>query len=247
MRRRETLFLLAAAATAAALLTACAAAPPRMEASPTRLSQIRTIAVVRGPEPERLAVWQFSSEAAPGGAVGGAVTAALDAGVQKDRETRLTAAVQPYGKGFASHIADAVAARLNAAGYVATVQSGPPEQISDPLRFSYEKIQSSADAVLVLTPTVIGLTGAQNSRSMLPTTTLVATLLSKDRKEWLYRGYHSFGSVATANEAKWRTTPAKLVFASFDAALADPAAVSQALREAGDAVALTLAADLARK
>ena len=77
-----------------------------------------------------------------------------------------------------------------------------------------------------------------------PVITAVVTLLGKDRKEELYKGFHASGYASL--DDRWRLSPATASFANFEALIADPNASSRALLEAAGAIASTVGADLRR-
>jgi hypothetical protein len=103
---------------------------------------------------------------------------------------------------------------------------------------------TSADAVLVLSPMLVGFVATGMTSDYLPTVRLTAILLGKDRKDPLYRGYHAAGWAPS--QAGWKTAPARKTFSNFDALMADPAATADALRASGDSVAESVVEDLRR-
>ena len=111
-------------------------------------------------------------------------------------------------------------------------------------KLPFEKINSTADAVLIISPTVIGFIATGVTSDYLPTITVVATLVGKDRKEQLYRGFHSSGWAPKADG--WKVSRPRSTYANFDALMADPKASAAALTEAGDAIAESVSGDLQR-
>jgi hypothetical protein len=229
-----------------AVLAACAGQVPKIDVSPTKLSEVKTIAVIRPPEPKsyHLSLPMHAANSigfvggiAPlGGALGGFIAAAY-LYVQQDR---LYSALKAQGAAFASELADRVAAKLVASGYDAKVEEPPLVEADEEYNLPFEKIDSTADAVLLLSLKGVGFihTGA----GYVPYFVTVATLLGKDRKEQMYRGYHVSGSAPEA--AGWRITPPSATFANFDAVMSDTKASAAALSNAVDGVAETVTADL---
>ena len=68
------------------------------------------------------------------------------------------------------------------------------------------------------------------------------SMLGKDRKRQLYRGYHAAGWTPKAEG--WKVSSAKVTFSNFDALMADPRASAAALSDAADAIATSIAGDL---
>jgi hypothetical protein len=124
------------------------------------------------------------------------------------------------------------------------VEDGPWEEADGKFKLSFDKIQSNADAVLVISPTIIGFVATGVTSDYLPTITAVVTLLGKDRKEQLYRGFHASGWQPKADG--WRNSMAKTTFANFDALMADPTRTAASLSEAATAVTSTVSNDLRR-
>lgn len=234
MKRRVSLSF---ALVPLALLAACAGSVPRIDASATKLAPIKTIAVVRPPEPKTYAVMNFGHPGMAFGAIGGLI-AASD---QSNKQERLTALYKERKLAVNSRLADSIAEQLNSSGFVATVAEGPWEEIDGKLQLPFDKIVSAADGVLVVTPTLEGFV-ATTTQDYMPTVAAVVVLLDKGRREPLYKGFHSAGW-APMGEG-WRTTPPKMIFRNFDALINDPAASSEALVDAAKAIGQTVGADL---
>jgi hypothetical protein len=73
---------------------------------------------------------------------------------------------------------------------------------------------------------------------------LAATLLGKDRKEPIYRGFHVYGW-APKNDG-WKRIPPRTTFPNFQAIISNTKAAADALNEAGVAVAKSVSTDLRR-
>lgn len=175
------------------------------------------------------------------GLIGGLVAAAD----QNSKQERLTQAVKEKSPILTSGIlADSIATQLRRRGFEAKVEEAPWEESDGRFRLDFEKITSSADTLLVVTPTIVGFITTGTTSDYLPTVTAVVTLLGKDRKEQLYRGFHAAGWEPKANG--WRHTAPKVTFANFDALMADPTKTAGALNVAASEVAETVAEDLKR-
>ncbi len=222
----------------ATLVTACAGPVPKMDMSTDNISTIRTIAVVRPPGPKTYAVLNFGSPAMAFGLLGGLVAAHE----QNSKQEALTAAYKAQGSFGTSNLASGIASKLTAAGFEANVEDAPWEEAEGRYKLPFENIKSSADAVLVLFPTIVGFVATGMTADYLPTITVVAVMLGKDRKQQLYRGYHASGWTPKAEG--WKSSPAKVTFSNFDALMADPKTSAAALTGAADAIASSIAGDL---
>lgn len=222
-------------------LAACAGPVPKIDSSPSALAQVNTIAVIRSREPDTYTVINFGHPGVAFGLIGGLVAA----GDQGSKQDRLTEAVkQNTPAPTASSLADSIAAQLNRQGFEASVEDGPWEEKDGKFVLKFENIKSDADAVLVVSPTMVGFIATGLTSDYMPTITAVATLLGKDRKEQLYRGFHACGWQPKGDG--WRHSSPRTTFANFDELMADPGKTSLALTDAAAEIAVTVAQDLRR-
>lgn len=232
-----------------AVLAACAGQVPKIDVSPTKLSEVKTIAVIRPPEPEsyHLSLPKHTEGfIVMGQGIAGAIGGFIAATYLYVKQDQLSSAFKAQGAAFAAELADRVAAKLVASGYDAKVEEPPLVEGDEGYKQPFEKIDSTADAVLLLSLKGVGFiddTGA----GCVPYFVTVATLLGKDRKEQLYRGYHVSGLNPTGKagwRTGWRITPPSATFANIDAVMSDTKASAAALSNAVDGVAETVTADL---
>ncbi|MEJ8845753.1 hypothetical protein [Variovorax rhizosphaerae] len=241
--REETLIrnaFLAAGIAALALLTGCVGPVPRIEAAPAKLTEIKTIAVVRTPEPKTYTVMNIGHPGTAFGLVGGLIAAAD----QISKTNTLSKAYQDQGTSTSAALTTEVVGQLKAQGYTVNEQDAPWNEKDGRFSLQFDQIQSDADAVLVIAPTLVGFVSPQNSTEYLPTVTAVATLLGKDRANPLYRGFHSVGWRPTAEG--WRNRLPKTTYPNFSALMTDTRASADALNGAAADVASSVAVDLKR-
>ena len=220
-----------------ALLTACAGPVKKVDASREKLATIRTIAVIRPPEPKAYEVMNFGHPGLAFGVIGGAI-AASD---QSSKKNLLNASYKERNLAASSKLAGSIAEQLNSSGFEAIVEEGPWEEVDGKFKLSLDKISSTADGVLVVTPTLEGFV-ATTTQDYMPTVTAVVVLLGKDRKEQLYKGFHSSGWAPMGDG--WRITLAKVTFRNSDALIQDTKASSEALVNAAIAIGQTVGTDL---
>ena len=227
-----------AAAALVGVLAGCAGPVPKVDVSAEKIATVKTIAVIRTPEPKTYTVANFGHPGMLFGAIGGLVAAAD----QSAKQNELSAAFHQRQSAISSHLADEVAAQLRTAGFEVRVEEGPWEEADGKFNLKFENITSSADAVLVVSPTIVGFISPRMGSDYLPTMTAVATLVGKDRKEQLYRGFHSYGFQPKAEG--WKSTAPKATFSDFQVLMADPNAAVHSLEDAGMAIARSVSADL---
>jgi len=223
----------------AGFLGACASHAP-VEASASKLAAIKTIAVLSPPEPETYRVENLSHPGIVFGLVGGLVAAAD----QSAKQDKLSSALKSQGAAIVSGMAKQLVSHLSRSGYKARVENAPWEKKGSDFVLAYDKIQSDADAVLIMEPTQMGFLATGPVSDYVPTIKLEATLLGKDRKEPMYRGFYIHSG--QYRDDKWKTITPKTTFPNFEAMISNTKAVADALNEAGAALAQSVGADLRR-
>jgi len=224
---------------AAAMLAACGAMP-KIDGDPAKLSAIRSIAVIRAPEPRVYTIVNLSHPGMMFGLVGGMI-AASDA---EDKAHLLSKAYHDQGTAVAATLAQKIADALRREGYETRVEDGNWVEKDGKRTLEFAAIQSDADAVLVATPTIIGFVAPHLGADYYPTITVGATLLGKDRKEKVYVGFHASGW--EMKREGWHNTPAPVTYPHFSDLMADTRASAASLDAAAEAIATTIAADLKR-
>lgn len=222
------------------LISACVGPVPKIDSSPAQLAPIRTIAVIQPPEPKEYTVLFLGHPGMAFGIVGGIIAANDQIGKQE----RLSRALRDQGTAVSAKLAAKVAAELLRSGYDARVEEAPWEEVEGRFKLPYEKIQSAADAVLVISPTTVGFVATGVTSDYMPTIWMGANLLGKDRKEPLYRGFHATGWQPKGEG--WKFTPPSKGFANFDELMANTSASGGSLEEAAGLIAATVVSDLKR-
>lgn len=230
------------AAAVCMLLAACATPPvPRLEASPQAMAKVKTIAVIRVPEPKAYAVLNFGHPGMAFGLIGGMVAAAD----QSSKEGRLSQALKDAGFAFNDPFVNEIAGELAKAGFESCIEETSWEERDGKHWVQFNQIRSEADAVLVVTPTIIGFVATDARSDYQTTVTVVATLLGRDRNEVVHRGFYASGWIPKAQG--WRYASSSKAFANFDQLVSDPKQTGESLRAAGASIAKTLASDLVRR
>ena len=223
------------------LLSACAG-PASIDLAPDTLSQIRTISVIRSPEPKTYTIMTIHHAAAFAFGVLGGIGQALD---QSSKQDKLSNAFKKQGTSIASNLAQKVSDKLNQIGYKSKVEDAPWKEVDGKYLLAFEEIQSDADAILIISPTIIGFVAINSMSDYLPTITSVVTLLGKNRKKILYKGFHASGWLP--NSDGWKHTLPKSTFANFDEIMADTKASATSLENAASDIASTIAIEMKRK
>ncbi|MBS1190548.1 MAG: hypothetical protein H6R10_2340 [Rhodocyclaceae bacterium] len=226
------------------LTSACVGPLPRIETSPTALANIRTIAVIRPPEPDLYTVINFGNAgmAAVAGVLGGAAAG----GVQVNMMAQVTQNLKHENPSIISQaLPESITQELNKRGYEARIEDGPWErQEGGAFQLQWDKIDSSADGVLVVIPTIVGFVAKGLTADYMPTVIAGVTLVGKNRNDKLYRGFHSSGWIPSGDG--WRRSEPKITFPNFDSILADQQKAAASLRAGAASVAITVAEDLKR-
>lgn len=220
-------------------LAGCAG-PVRIEVAPATLAAISTVDIITPPEPKTYAVLNFGHPGMAFGLIGG-IAAAAD---QASKQDQLTALLKKTNLNTSRRIAEEVATRLTAMGYRSRTEEGPWEEKNGGYSLAFENIKSDADAVMIIIPTIVGFVAPGMASDYLPTITAVATLLGKDRKNPLYRGYHVYGWEPMAGQ--WKHLPPSKTFENFAALYSDSEASAKTLTDAALAVSHSIATDLKR-
>lgn len=219
---------------AVTLFSACAGPAPKIDASPSAIAGIKTVAVIRPPEPKAYVLVHF-----------GHPRGASAAGDLSGKQVILTAATREKNLPSPSErLATDLANQLRKFGFQARVEDGPWEESDGRFKIDVEKITSSADAVLIVNPTLIGFIAPGASSDYVPTVTAVVTLLGNDRKEPIYRGYHACGW--HSRHDIWRSSSTPISFVDYHSLISDPERAADSLALAASAVASTVAEDLRR-
>ena len=226
----------------AALLTACASPVPKIDVAKGGMADIITVAVIVPPEPAEYSVMNFGHGGMGFGLIGGLVAAAD----QADKQKRLALKYKSEGVAVNAELGNRIAAALNAAGYAARIETGNWVNAGNAQTLAFDKIQSDADAVLVVSPSIVGFVAAGHAvrnNDYLPTLSVVTNLLGRNRTATpLYRGFHMTGW--EMKQEGWRYTAPKRQFSDF-ASLHDGSKESaQSLSEAASLIAATVATDL---
>jgi hypothetical protein len=205
------------------LLAACVGPVAKIDTKQEAVSRVRSIAVIRPPEVKTFTVMNFGHPGMAFGLVGGLVAAAD----QSAKQDKITAALKGRSIVVSSRLADDIARGLAQKGFQVKVE---------------EAAHSDADAVLVVAPTIVGFIATGVTSDYMPTMTTVVSLLGKDRKEMLYRGFHASGWQPKGDG--WRHTPATRTFGNFEDLTADPGATGASLYDAADSIASTVVSDI---
>lgn len=228
---------------AAALVAGCASTGPKFEkftpASQT-LGQIQTVAVIR-PPPAAFEIKDLDSMRFQAwGLIGLAA--------KKSRDSNLNTAVaqmQESGAAFSADLAEDVAGKLRAWGYMVTVEDGPWQTADGLVTMPYERISSKADAVLVIVPTTVGFVNEGGPFSNYgAAVTAIATLVGTDRTTKLYKEYHAIGWKPIYGE--WKYSPSQVNFQNVKSILEDIPGALEAMKGVRVSLADSITADLRR-
>lgn len=224
--------------------SACVGPLPKIDTSPTALANIKTIAVIRPPEPELYTVVNFGHAGI--GALAGVLGGAAAGGLQGQLMAQVTQNLKhQYPSLLSQALPEGIAQELNKRGYEARIEDGPWErQEGGAFQLQWEKIDSSADGVLVVVPTIVGFVAKGLTADYVPTVIAGVTLIGKNRNDKLYRGFHASGWTPSGDG--WRRSEPSFTFPNLDSILTDKQMAAASLRAGALNVAITVAEDLKR-
>jgi hypothetical protein len=228
----------ALAALAAGLLAACAT-PEKVAFNPNAAASIETVTIVVAPEPKKYTVLNLAHPGLLFGAIGAAIAEADRA----NKESKFSKLAQAENFAVAMALARASEQKLLAAGYKVNVAQAHWEEKDGKYVLQPDKIPAEAGHVLVIVPSMVGYVASGAHYE--PTIHAEASLLAKDRKTVLYKGYHSTGW-RPAGDA-WRHTRLEPKFKDFDALMAQPTQSAAALHLSADAISSSIAEDLRQR
>jgi hypothetical protein len=260
------------------LMAGCASlqSVPEMEMAPDALNNVKTIALMPSPEPEvyfyGIVIKNeniiFGLTSVLTGSIG---AAALSWGLENNRLAKQWEIDQILQKNVATPftviLSEGIASELQARGFDGRIEQGPWQMGENGLNvIQFDDIESEADAVLVIGHETIGFIDDSSTKVMkirnrpgIPPTVIRTkavrpvimvnvSLLGRDRKTVLYRGFHAAGWRPVTPNRKiikgWRFSPAQDSFEDFDALKADPAKMVSALRNAANEIVTSIVNDL---
>jgi len=230
---------LLAAALLAGMLMACAAPVPRIDPSVAKMSAIRSVAVIQAPEPKTYTVMNLGHPGLVFGLIGGLAAA----GDQMAKQDRLSAAFKAQQAAFTDHLAGELVGRLVASGYDARLEASHWKEVDGGgYQPALDELNSTADAVLVISPRIVGFVATGPMSDYVPTMAVVINLWSPTSRDFLYRGFHSYGWTPKAEG--WKTSVPTKTFTNFDALMSDTRSAEAALRDAGAAISQSVVSDL---
>jgi hypothetical protein len=237
MRKRIGSFV---AVLATALLMGCVGPVPKIDPAPEKLAAIKSIAVIRVPEPKTYTVWNIGHPGMAFGLIGGLIAAAD----QSNKQDTLSKAYKLQGTAVNQGLVHKVSALLKEEGYEVVEQDGPWVEKDNAFTLAFDKVETNADAILVVSPAIVGFVSPAHEGNYLPTITSVATLHGQDRTKPLYRGYHAAGW--TPAQEGWHQTEARTKYPDFSALMKDTAGSASALEMSADDIARSVTKDLRR-
>ncbi len=216
------------------LLPACTW-PPKIDLSPQASAQLKSIVVLRVPEPEKYGVAR--------GATGSqldilllplVIIAVADIRSKQPVFDKTLNEQRPL---VMSHLVDKLAGQLERRGFAVKVIDGEVSGKPEELKVSTRDAIPQCDGIVVLSDSRISFLAHYFYSDYQPAVSATATLFAGDGKQVLYRRRHQSGNDTSASRAG-------AAFTSFDALIANPAAAAESLRDAAEVVAAAIAEDL---
>jgi hypothetical protein len=168
----------AACLTLLVALAGCAAAP-KQALDQEAAKNIRKIAVVEAREPVKYVALNFGHPGMLFGAIGGAIAGAS----MEDNGTKLTSALRAKEFGISKRLTDKTAETLAALGYEVVRVPDVREVKHDKIVLDYRNVHTDADAILNVTPTLVGYISTRGFNDYVPALGVIVELVSRGKDE----------------------------------------------------------------
>jgi hypothetical protein len=226
------------------VLAGCAAVP-KQALDQDAARSIRKIAVIEAREPVKYVVLNFGHPGMLFGAIGGAAAgAAMEA-----NGTQFTNALRDKGFGISKRLSDKAASTLAAVGYEVIRVPDVREVKDDKIVLDYRNVQTDADAILNVTPTMVGYISTRGFNDYVPAVGVIVELVSKgkDQVNRLYQDRFMFGWEPSAGQWIHVAAPPAYRYSSFENLMSRSAEAGEGLLMGAELVSERLAKDLAKK
>jgi hypothetical protein len=227
-------------------LAGCASAP-KQALDKTAAQSIRTIAVVEAREPSKYVTWNFGHPGMMFGAIGGAIAGAS----MEDNATKFTNKLRARQFEVSKRLSDKTAAKLAASGYRVVRVPDVREIKNDMIILDYKKIDTEADAILNVTPTMVGYISTHGFNDYIPALGVYVELVDsgngKHEVSRLYQDRFMFGWEPSAGGWTHVPSPANFSYANFDDLMNRSDAAAAGLLAGAELIADKLASDIGRK
>lgn len=213
---------------AAVLLTAaCANQPKAVLAKPV----VRTIAIIPATSP---ATYSLENQSAVQFLIPLAATVNYLDSKSKAKTFNEKLLAEPSALG--ASLTDEIAAALRGHGYRVQILEAVTRPAGDLDNVDYDKVTASADAILHLRFTEVGLFSPRSSNSYLPRVNAQGTLFVKGRNDYLYDQEIYYGVDARSGNSWAIAADQKFAYPSFDSVLANLDGVRQAFSTGSAAI-----------
>lgn len=210
------------------LTTACANQPKTVSAKPV----IRTIAIIPASNP---ATYSLENQSAVQFLIPLAATVNYLDSKSKAKTFNEKLLAEPSALG--ASLTDEIAAALRGHGYQVQILEAVTRPTGDLDNVDYDKVTASADAILHLRFTEVGLFSPRSSNSYLPRVNAQGTLFVKGRNDYLYDQEIYYGVDARSGNTWAIAADQKFAYSSFDSVLTNMDAVRQAFSTGSAAIA----------
>lgn len=225
-----------------AALSACASVPKQaLDQGAAR--KIGKIALVDARDPAKYTVLNFGHPGMLFGAIGGAAAGAD----METKGTQFTGAVRTKGLDVAARLSEKIAQNLSRNGYQVHRAAAAWEQKDGKQVLNYKAIQTDADAILNVTPTMVGYVSTHGFNSYIPAVGVIAEMVGKNGSDVLYRELFMYGWEPSAGQWVHLPAPESSRFGSFQELMEHSAAAGAALIAGADAVSERVAKDFPMK
>lgn len=242
---KKTVFLLfrrVALVITVATLSACASFP-KQQLDQSAARKIEKVAVVDAREPVKYITMNFGHPGMMFGAIGGAIAGAD----MEAKGTQFTEAVRGKGFSIAGRLSEKITEYLRQNGYKVERVPDTRAEIDGKLVLDYKAINTDADAILNVTPTMVGYISTRGFNSYAPAVGVIAEMVGKNGSDVLYREFFMYGWEPSAGQ--WIHVPAQssYSFSGFQDLIDQSANAAAGLTAGADVLSQRLAQDFPKK
>jgi hypothetical protein len=234
----------AACLTLLVALAGCAAAP-KQALDQEAAKNIRKIAVVEAREPVKYVALNLGHPGMLFGAIGGAIAGAS----MEDNGTKLTSALRAKEFGISKRLTDKTAEALAALGYEVVRVPDVREVKDGKMALDYRNVHTDADAILNVTPTLVGYISTRGFNDYVPALGVIVELVSKGKDEVnrLYQDRFMFGWEPSAGNWIHVPAPTNYRYSNVEELINRSADAGAGLHVGAELVGERLAKDLRKK
>lgn len=235
-------FILAILLATITILSGCASFP-KQQLDQSAVRKIKKVAVVDAHEPPKYITLNFGHPGMIFGAIGGGMAGAD----MEAKGTRFTETIRGKGFNIATRLSEKVTENLSQNGYKVDRVPDTREEKDGKLILDYKAVKTDADAILNVTPTMVGYISTHGFNSYIPAIGVIAEMVGKNGSDVIYREFFMYGWEPTAGQ--WVHVPAQTSYSfdSFQELIDQSTNAAAGLTAGADALSQRIAQDFPKR